>query len=229
MIEYIPQQVTNAFLYFHSAGASSEELRPFLPQLQENLPNTYIWAGDGVISGAPLMRQGLHYGDDAKRYWFTFPMQDASSPESFARNAEAMGATLSCGGAYVNMLADQVMARFNIPVSKVVLAGFQHGSSVALAAAMMRRGDPYATTILFEPYILESYYLAHERTPLPSTTVVCIDNQHIRERTKRWINIETDHEFSAMGMVTRAITVQGGDDRLDSAMMNEAIAIMKQF
>ena len=82
MIEHIPEKVDKAFLYFHSAGASSAETRAFLPLLIESLPNTYIWAGDGVISKSPLMRQGLHYGKDSKRYWFTFPMQDASRPRA---------------------------------------------------------------------------------------------------------------------------------------------------
>jgi hypothetical protein len=225
MIEAIPEQVDSALLFFHSAGESSEQIRPFLPRLIERLPTTYLWAGDGVISGSPLMRQGLYYGSDAKRYWFTFPMQDASSPESFAGHVEAMGATLSCAGAYVNALADQMMARFRISAEKVVLCGFQHGSCVALAATMMRINDPYAFTILFEPYLLEAYYLKHEPT-LPKTTVVCIDNQHIRKRTRDWMNIETDREFQSYGMVTQSITLKEGDDNLDAAMMDEAIKIM---
>lgn len=228
MIEHVPQQVETAFLYFHSAGVTSDELKPFLPQLIESLPNTYIWAGDGVIGGAPLMRQGLHYAHDPKRYWFTFPMQDASSPESFASHVEAMGAALSCAGAYVNALVDQIMARFQFPASKVVLAGFQHGSCVALAASMMRKNDPHAACILFEPYILESYYLKTE-APLPGTIVVCIDNQHIRQRTWNWIHIETDKVFQSYGMNVQAITVEAGGDHLDAAMMEEAIQIMKQL
>lgn len=228
MIEHVPHQVDTAFLYFHSAGVTSDEIKPFLPQLIESLPNTYIWAGDGVIGGAPLMRQRLHYANDAKRYWFTFPMQDASSPESFASHVEAMGAALSCAGAYVNAMADPIMARFQIPAEKVVLSGFQHGSSVVLAAAMTRCHDPYAFTVLFEPYILESYYLKHEQ-PLPGTTVVCIDNQHIRQRTLNWMHIETDKEFQTYGLNVQAITVDGGGNDLDSAMMDEAIRIVKQL
>jgi predicted esterase len=228
MIEHVPQQVDNALLYFHSAGRSSDEIKPFLPQLIESLPNTYLWAGDGPISASPLMRQGLHYGNDAKRYWFTFPMQDASSPESFADHVEAMGATLFCAGAYINRFADQIMARFQIAAKKVVLCGFQHGSCAALAAAMMRRDDPYATTILFEPYILESYYLKQELS-LPATTVVCIDNQHIRQRVRNWINIETDREFQNYGITTQRITVGEGGDNLDSAMMAEAVRIMAEL
>ncbi len=225
MIEHIPEQVKNAFLFFHSAGESSAQFKPFLPHLIDCLPNTYLWAGDGVISGSPLMRQGLHYGPDPRRYWFTFPMQDASSPESFAQHREAMGATLLCSGAYINALADQIMERFGLAAEDVVLAGFQHGSSAALSASMMRRGDPYAFTILFEPYILEAYYLQQEAA-LPPTTVVCIDNEHIRTRTQQWIHIETDREFQSYGMNTRRITLEGGSDDLDAAMMEEAIKIL---
>lgn len=228
MIEHIPQQVDSAFLYFHSAGTTSEEINPFLPGLVESLPHTYIWAGDGVISRSPLMRHGLCYGEDAKHYWFTFPMQDASSPESFASHAEAMGAALSCAGAYVNALVDQILTRFHITAKQVILCGFQHGSCVALAASMIRIRDPYAYTILFEPYILESYYLKDELS-IPGTTVVCIDNQHIRQRTQNWIHIETDREFQSYGIVTQRVTVEDGDDNLNSAMMDEAIKIVKNL
>ena len=228
MIEHIPQQVDNAFLYFHSAGTSSEEIKPFLPHLVESLPHTYIWAGDGVISKTPLMRQGLFYGADARRYWFTFPMQDAVSPESFASHIEAMGAVLSCAGAYVNALVDQILTRFHVTAKRVILSGFQHGSCVALAASMTRTRDPYAFTVLFEPYILESYYLKDEPS-LPRTTVVCIDNQHIRRRTQNWIHVETDRQFRSYGMVTQSITVADGDDHLSAAMMNEAIGIVKNL
>ena len=228
MIEHVPQQVDNALLYFHSAGTSSEEITPFLPQLVKSLPHTYIWAGDGVISKSPLMRQGLFYGDDARRYWFTFPMQDASSPESFASHVEAMGATLTCAGAYVNTLVDQILVRFHITAKQVVLSGFQHGSCVALAASMIRKCDPYSFTILFEPYILESYYLKAELS-IPRTTVVCIDNQHIRKRTQDWIHVETDKKFQSYGIVTQSITVEEGNDHLNSAMMGEAIKIVKNL
>lgn len=229
MIEHIPEHVENALLYFHSAGTSSAQITPFVPKLIQHLPHTYIWAGDGVISDSPLMRQGLYYGHDtAKRYWFTFPMQDASSAESFASHIEAMGATLTCAGAYVNALADQIMARFQLTAQNVVLCGFQHGSCVALAAAMLRIHDPYAMAILFEPFLLESYYLKEERT-LPKTTVVCIDNQHIRARTQNWLHLGTDEVFQSYGMVTQRITVNGGDDTLDAQMMQEAIILLKQL
>lgn len=221
MIEHIPEQIDAAFLYFHSAGRSSDEFAPFLPDLIRHLPNTYLWAGDGVIGASPLMRQGAMYAHDAKRYWFTFPMQDASTPESFANNVEAMGATLTCAGAYVNVLVDQIMARCQLTASQVVLCGFQHGSSVALAASMLRIHDPYALTILFEPYVLESYYLKDEPT-IPFTAVVCIDNQHIRSRTRDWLYVETDQVFQSYGLNTQQITAPEGGETLDVHMMREA-------
>jgi hypothetical protein len=228
MIEHIPEKVESAFLYFHSAGASAEEIRSFHSLLIDSLPNTYIWAGDGVIGGSPLMRQGLRYGRDAERYWFTFPMQDASSPESFAGHIEAMGATLTCSGAYVNALVDQLLVRFRIPAQRVVLCGWQHGSCIALAASMIRIDDPYAFTILFEPYALETYYLRDELT-VPKTNIVCIENQHMRTRTRNWLGIETDQVLNSYGIATQQITVPGSSDRLDALMMNEAISIMRQL
>ncbi len=53
MTGHVPDVVELALLYFHSAGTTSEQLRPFLSRLVEALPTTYIWAGDGVISTSP--------------------------------------------------------------------------------------------------------------------------------------------------------------------------------
>ena len=158
MIEHIPERVDRALLYLHSARASSAQLRPFLPLLIEGLPNTYIWAGDGVIGGAPQMRQGLRYGGDGPRFWFTFPMQDAATPESFAVNVEAMGATLACCGAYVNAMADQLMARFGIPAQRVVLAGLLHGSCASPSAALAPFLPPFVVTVPFVPFPPATYH-----------------------------------------------------------------------
>jgi predicted esterase len=228
MIEHIPEHVKTALLYFHSAGTTSDEFAPFLAQFTEQLPTTYLWAGDGVISGSPLMRHGGHYGNAPKRYWFTFPMQDASTQESFAANTEAMGAALMCGGAYVNALVDQVMARFKLTAGKIVLCGFQHGGCLALSTSMMRIHDPFAFTILLEPYLLEAYYLKDEDT-LPNTTVVCIENQHIRERTRNWLHVETEQELQSYGIATKQITVADGGDAVDAPMMNEVINIVQNL
>lgn len=229
MIELIPDQVDNALLYFHSAGQSSAELEPFLSQFESALPNTYVWAGDGVIRYSPHLKQGSHYGGHSSRhYWFTFPMQDSVSPESFADNAEAMGSSLLSSGAYVNALVDQIKVRFSIPTEKVVLCGFQHGSCVALSASMMRIKDPYAYSILIEPYILESYYLQDEPA-IPKTTVVCIDNMHIQDRIMHWMGINTGLAFQEYGMNMESITVDDGDDDLDLSMMKEAIRIMARL
>jgi len=228
MFEQIPEHVETAFLYFHSAGTTSDEFAPFLAQFIEQLPTTYIWAGDGVISGSPLMRQGMQYSNAPKRYWFTFPMQDASSPESFAANVEAMGATLTCAGAYVNALVDQVMARFKLTADKVVLCGFQHGGCLALATSMLRIHDPFVFTILLEPYLLEAYYLKDETT-LPNTTVVCIENQHIRERTRNWLHVETDQELQSYGITTQQITIHDGGDAVDARMMKEVMKIVQNL
>ena len=72
-------------------------------------------------------------------------------------------------------MVDQVMARFQISASHVVLCGHQHGACVALAAAMMRRTQSFALTVLFDPWPLETLYLQHEHelpcAPVPDTIV----------------------------------------------------------
>ena len=229
MIEHIPEHVETAFLYLHSADTSSQELAPFIPEIIERLPTSYIWAGDGAISGPPLMRQGIHYNSAASKHaWFTFPMQDASSPESFAAHIEAMGASLTCAGAHINAFVDSVMARFQLSASQVVLCGYQHGSCAVLSASMMRLHSPFSKTILIEPYILEGYYLKNEPT-LPDTTVVCIENQHIRNRVREWLHLETDREFRSYGIATQQVTLEDGGDDLDAAMIREAIRVVESL
>jgi hypothetical protein len=56
---------------------------------------------------------------------------------------------------------------------------------------------------------------------------VCIDNQHIRQRTLKWINVETDRVFASYGIHVRGITVDGGGDPLDSVMVAEAVKIIR--
>lgn len=181
-----------------------------------------------MISGSPLMRHDLFYGTSLKRYWFAFPMQDTSSHGSFSQNSEAMGATLSCSGACVNLIVDQVKEQFRIPTEKIVLSGFQHGSCVALATAMIRKKDPFLYTILFQPYILESYYLKDEEIPY-HTTVVCIENLYIQQKTKKWLNIETEKEFQKFGINTLGITIEHGKEQLDIDMIKEAIKIIRSL
>jgi hypothetical protein len=185
MIEVIPNAVDSAFIYFHTRQSTGDEIAPFLDELRAGLPTTYIWAGDGNIDGTqdPIMRQAVSYGVSSHRYWFVFPMH-GSSQEDFANAVEPMGAVLVTCGGFANAFVDQVMARFHLTASRVVLCGHQHGSCVALAAAMMRRHDPFALTVLFDPWPLEAYYLQYEQN-LPQTKMVCIDNLWVRERERQ--------------------------------------------
>ena len=156
MIEITPDRVDSAFLYFHTRCSTGDEIAPFVDHLREELPDTYLWAGDGPIEGRyddPIMGKSVSYGTSPQRFWFVFPMH-SSTPEAFAAAAEAMGAVLATCGGYANTIADQVMARFQIAASRVVLCGHQHGACVALAAAMLRRAQPYALTVLFDPWPL---------------------------------------------------------------------------
>ena len=66
MIEIIPDKIDSAFLYFHSAGTNSKEFKPFIRELESKMPNTYIWIGDGNISGSPLMFNNSFYGESDK-------------------------------------------------------------------------------------------------------------------------------------------------------------------
>lgn len=227
MIEIIPENVKGAFIYFHSAGQTSEELRPFLEIIRTGLPDTYIWAGDGFISDSPLMFQGANYGNSAKRYWFMFPMQDACTGESFRKNKEAMGASLLSAGAFANNMIDQIRKRFDLSGDSIILSGFQHGSSLALATAMMRTADPFKYAVLFEPFLLEAYYLDKEAVNR-TTEILCVDNEHIRKRTYGWFGLNTDEKFGEMGMTVRSFTVRGGDDTLSPAMMESACRFIRE-
>ena len=229
MIEIIPNIVDTAFLYFHTRRSSGDEIAPFLDEIQEELPHTYLWAGDGCIEGEsddPIMGKAASYGASRQRYWFVFPMQ-SSTTESFVAATEAMGAVLLTSGGYVNALVDRVMARFNIGASRVVLCGRQHGACVALAAAMMRRADPFALTVLFDPWPLETLYLQFEKQ-LPATSVICIDNLWVRERERqRGADLELYKVFQRYGLNAEGITLTEGKDRPDEYMFREAICRIK--
>ena len=228
MIECIPKTIKKAILYLHSAGTNSMELKPFLSKMEEELPDTYIWAGDGVICGSPLMNHRSFYGVSKKRYWFMFPMQDSSTQKSFYENKEPMGASLLSGGAFLNRYVDIIKKRFNIPTKNIVLAGLKHGSCLALTASMMRRDDPFSKVILFEPFLLESYYLKNEFIQ-KETEVICIENQFIRNKVKNWLNIDTNEELKKMGLNVKKIILNEGEEKLDMNMIDEAINILKQI
>ena len=225
MIEIIPDVVDSAFFYFHTRCSSGDEIAPFVDEIRAGLPNTYIWAGDGCIEGQlddPVMGRAVRYGTSAQRYWFVFPMQ-SSTPEAFATAAEAMGAVLVTSGGFVNALVDQLSARFQIPASRVVLCGHQHGSCVALAAAMMRRVNPFSLAVLFDPWPLEALYLQREHQ-LPQTKVVCVDNRWVRERERqRGADKPLYQVFQQYGMNAEGITLPEGEGKPDAYMFREAV------
>jgi hypothetical protein len=229
MIEIVPNVVDSALLYFHTRCSSGDEIAPFLDEIRASLPNTYIWAGDGPIDGKtddPVMGNAVSYGFDSQRYWFVFPMQE-SSVEAFTAASEAMGAVLVTSGGYANAFADQVMARFQLPASRVVLCGHQHGSCVALAAAMMRRKDPFALTLLFDPWPLETLYFQREHN-LPQTSVVCVDNRWVRERERqRGAQKPLYQVFQTYGMQAEGVTLVEGEGIPDAHMFREAVRQMQ--
>ncbi|HEY3341563.1 MAG TPA: hypothetical protein VGK81_06075, partial [Anaerolineae bacterium] len=201
------------------------EIAPFVDDIQKALPTTYIWAGDGCIEGKsddPLMGKAVSYGMSSQRYWFVFPMQ-TRTPEGFAAATEAMGAVLATSGGYVNAFVEQALARFQLPASRVVLCGHQHGACVALAATMLRRVQPFALAVLFDPWPLETLYLQHEHE-LPATKVVCIDNQWVRERERqRGATTELYKVFREYGIRAEGITLSEGQAKPDGPMFREAI------
>jgi hypothetical protein len=228
MIEIAPNAIDSAFLYFHTRQSTGDEIAPFLDELRAGLPNTYIWAGDGNIDGTadPIMGQAATYGTSSHRFWFVFPIHGFGQ-EDFARAVEPMGAVLVTCGGFVNAFVDQVMARFHLTSSRVVLCGHQHGSCVALAAAMMRRHDPFALTVLFDPWPWEAYYLQHEQN-LPPTEVVCIDNLWVRERERqRGADVELYKVFKRYGINADGVTLAQGEDKPDEHMFREAIRQIK--
>jgi len=229
MIEIIPNAVDTAFLYFHTRCSTGDEIAPFVDEIRRVLPNTYIWAGDGCIEGKsndPIMGNAVSYGTGSHRYWFVFPTQ-SSTEEAFIAATEAMGAILITSGGYVNALVDQVMSRFHLTASRVVLCGHQHGACVALGAAMMRRVQPFALTVLFDPWPLETLYLQHEQK-LPSTKVICIDNLWVRERERqRGATSELYKIFQRYGINAEGITLPYGDGKPDEYMFREAVQQIK--
>ncbi len=231
MIEIIPEKVDSALLYFHTRRSCGDEIAPFVDEIRAGLPNTYLWAGDGCIDGStddPQMGRAVSYASSPQRYWFVFPMQ-ASSVAAFTAATEAMGAVLVTSGGYANTLADQVMARFQLPAGRVVLCGHQHGACVALAAAMMRRHDPFALTVVFDPWPLETLYFQREHN-LPPTRVVCLDNRWVRERERqRGAEKPIYQVFQDYGMHAEGITLPEGEGVPDVHMFREAVRLISRL
>lgn len=225
MLDIIPPVIDTAFFYFHTRRSTGYEIAPYVADLQRALPTTYLWAGDGGIDGAdddPVMGRAVRYGTSAQRYWFVFPMQ-ATTPEGFAAATEAMGAVLATSAGYVNAFVDQTLARFGLPASRAVLCGHQHGACVALAAAMLRRAQPFALAVLFDPWPLETLYLRHERD-LPATKVICIDNLWVQERERqRGATTQLYRAFQDYGIRAEGVTLSEGQGRPDSWMFREAV------
>jgi predicted esterase len=227
MVEVAPERPQSLFLYFHGAAASGDEIGPFRTILMEALPTTYIWSGDGPISPQPMMRNGMQYSSGTKRFWFAFPMQD-TGVAGFQANIEGMGASLATCGAYINVMADQMIAKHHVPSARVVLCGHQHGSCAALAAAMLRKTDPFRMTILLDPFPLESYYLKEEG-PLPDTEVVCIDNPWSRSRDLGMLNAKTYEVFESYGMNVRSIHLDQGGSKVDDLMFRAAAECIRKM
>jgi predicted esterase len=228
MIEWIPQHVKKALLYFHSAGTNSTELLPFIDHLKSTLPDTYLWAGDGVISGSPIINEGTFYGEAEKRYWFMFPMKDASSSDSFHANQKQVGASLLSASGYVNLYIDQIRNQYNLKSSQIFVSGYQHGACVALSTVMMRKDDPIGGAILIEPYILEALYLSNEHVQ-KNTPVYCVENSFMRKRTYDFLNLYTDHEFRQMGITVNNIIIPGDCDGLRWEILDEMVSIVKEI
>jgi hypothetical protein len=228
MLEVVPDTVDSAFFYFHTRCSTGEEIKPFVSEIQRELPSMYIWAGDGGIEGREdaIMGSAVSSGDTAQRYWFVFPMRSKTT-EAFVAATEAMGAILITCGGYVNTSVNRALARFQLPASRVVLCGHQHGACVALAAAMMRRADPFALTLLFDPWPLETLYLQHEQR-LPATKVVCIDNLWVQERERRrGATAALFHAFRQYGINAEGITLAEGQGQPDEHMFREAVRQIK--
>ena len=227
MIEIVPKSIDSIFLYFHGAASSSQEFLPYLKLFKIAFPSTFIWAGNGPIACQPNLRSNIQYSNDKGGFWFTFPMQDASSVTNFQNNIEPMGAVLTSCGAYINLFVDSLMEEYKVPASRVVLCGYQHGSCVALAATMMRKMDPFSLAILFDPFPLETYYLKSEKA-LPKTKIVSVTNSWGINRNRSMINDNIDDIFQSYGMNIDSIHIDKGGNKVDEFMMQAAIKIMHE-
>lgn len=113
-----------------------------------------------------------------------FPMKDASTSESFYFHSQAMGASHISAAAHFNMFLDSLCHRFKLTPHNITLAGCQHGSCLALSAAMVRKRNPVKRVLLLEPYILEACYLKKE-LPHSQSTIYCIENRTIRYKSQQ--------------------------------------------
>ena len=92
---------------------------------------------------------------------------------------------------------------------------------------MIRREDPFALMILFDPWPLETLYLRKEHD-LPQTKILCNDNVWVRERERqRGAETLLHKVFKRYGMNAEGITSPQGEDRPDRFMFREAVNQIK--
>ncbi len=222
MIEIIPTKMDSALILLHSADHNANQFLPFIEFLQEKLPNTYIVAEDGPIAGSPVVQDGMFYGNADKRYWFMFPMKDACSKESFIHNKVAQGASLMSAASYLNNYIDSLSKKISVPHENIVLCGFQHGSCVALSAAMMKRNKTFKKVILIQPYLLEALYLEDEHIT-DTTKVICIENEYMRKKTYDWIQIYTDEEMRKLKLNIESVITKNGSEEITKEILQEVV------
>ena len=60
MVEIIPGKLKTTLIHIHSTDTNSDESKPSINMRKKELRSTYIWAGDGFLSGLPLMFAGVY-------------------------------------------------------------------------------------------------------------------------------------------------------------------------
>lgn len=116
--EYIPSiSVTSAVIFLHGLGSNGDDLMGLAPLMRDSLPSTAFLAPN-----APLPLPHSYGGYQWFEYWDRTPAQIA---DGIAQSTP--------------MLIDfvkNVAARFDLPLSKIVLVGFSQGTMMSLQAGL---------------------------------------------------------------------------------------------
>lgn len=144
-----PQQL---IVLLHGVGADGQDLIGLAPALAPLLPHARFVAPDG-----PEPCDMAPYG----RQWFSLRDRRQAPMLAGARRTAAK----------VDTLIDDLLARHDLPASRLALVGFSQGTMMALHAAP-RRADPVAAVLGFSGALLGPETLAAELRSRPPVMLI---------------------------------------------------------
>lgn len=136
-------------IFLHGYGANGQDLLSLSPELEAALPNSIFVSPDAIY---PF--EGGFFGG---YQWYSLIDRSEQSMLAGAKNAAPI----------INQYIDEQLAKFKLPISKLILIGFSQGGMLATYVGLRRKGK-IAGIISFSGYMLLSDNLEDEIKAKPN-------------------------------------------------------------